>query len=103
MGQIKNIKLHIVTDIKKHQVFGGRVSKMVHSKVWYSHPRGYGPGSRKCRVCSNQHGIIRKYGLSLCRQCFREYANDIGFKKFKYLVGDVGRLWLMQPRGYLDI
>ena len=61
------------------------VFTMVHSKVWYSHPRTYGPGSRKCRVCSNLHGLIRKYGLNLCRQCFREYAPDIGFKKFKWL------------------
>ncbi|KAJ9591549.1 hypothetical protein L9F63_001903, partial [Diploptera punctata] len=33
------------------------------------------------RSCANGHGLIRKYGLNLCRQCFREYANDIGFKK----------------------
>nr|AAN71113.2 AT28563p [Drosophila melanogaster] len=33
------------------------------------------------RACSNRHGLIRKYGLNICRQCFREYANDIGFKK----------------------
>jgi hypothetical protein len=33
------------------------------------------------RVCSNGHAIIRKYGLNICRQCFREYANDIGFIK----------------------
>lgn len=35
------------------------------------------------RACSNNHGIIRKYGLMLCRQCFREYSKDIGFKKVK--------------------
>ncbi|VDO47940.1 unnamed protein product [Onchocerca flexuosa] len=33
------------------------------------------------RVCSNHHGLIRKYGLNMCRRCFREYASDIGFKK----------------------
>lgn len=33
------------------------------------------------RVCANQWGIIRKYGLNICRQCFREYAKDMGFKK----------------------
>lgn len=33
------------------------------------------------RVCSNQWGLIRKYGLNVCRQCFREYAKDIGFIK----------------------
>lgn len=36
------------------------------------------------RSCSNHHGLIRKYGLNLCRQCFREYANDIGFKKVSF-------------------
>uniref|UniRef100_A0A8C8U6X3 Small ribosomal subunit protein uS14 n=1 Tax=Peromyscus maniculatus bairdii TaxID=230844 RepID=A0A8C8U6X3_PERMB len=38
-------------------------------------------GSRSCRVCSNCHGLIRKYGLNMCRQCFRQYAKDIGFIK----------------------
>ena len=33
------------------------------------------------RVCNNTHGLIRKYGLMICRRCFREYAVDIGFKK----------------------
>ena len=33
------------------------------------------------RACSNHWGLIRKYGLNICRQCFREYAKDIGFTK----------------------
>uniref|UniRef100_A0A914PKH0 Small ribosomal subunit protein uS14 n=1 Tax=Panagrolaimus davidi TaxID=227884 RepID=A0A914PKH0_9BILA len=32
---------------------------------WFSHPRKFGPGSRSCRVCSNHHGLIRKYGLNM--------------------------------------
>ncbi|CAK1583714.1 unnamed protein product [Parnassius mnemosyne] len=59
---------------------------MGHANIWYSHPRRYGQGSRSCRACSNRHGLIRKYGLNICRQCFREYAHDIGFKKVKVLV-----------------
>ena len=35
------------------------------------------------RVCANQWGIIRKYNLNICRQCFREYAKDIGFVKVR--------------------
>jgi ribosomal protein S14 len=35
------------------------------------------------KVCGNQWGIIRKYGLNICRQCFREYAKDMGFKKVR--------------------
>ncbi|KAK9880120.1 hypothetical protein WA026_008635 [Henosepilachna vigintioctopunctata] len=57
------------------------VQKMGFLNLWFSHPRKYGQGSRSCRACSNGHGLIRKYGLNLCRQCFREYAADIGFKK----------------------
>lgn len=33
------------------------------------------------RLCAHQAGIIRKYGLDLCRQCFREKSAAIGFKK----------------------
>ncbi|KAJ2371902.1 40S ribosomal protein S29 [Coemansia sp. RSA 2607] len=54
---------------------------MSHGNIWFSRPRRYGKGSRQCRVCAHQAGLIRKYGLDLCRQCFREYANDIGFTK----------------------
>jgi hypothetical protein len=35
------------------------------------------------RVCGNQGGIIRKYQLNICRQCFREYSKDIGFVKVR--------------------
>ncbi|KIH55088.1 ribosomal protein S14p/S29e [Ancylostoma duodenale] len=38
------------------------------------------------RVCSNHHGLIRKYGLDMCRRCFREYAKDIGFKKVRSFI-----------------
>ena len=34
-------------------------------------------------MCANQWGIIRKYNLNICRQCFREYAKDIGFVKVR--------------------
>ncbi|RTG81744.1 small subunit ribosomal protein S29e [Schistosoma bovis] len=55
---------------------------MGHENIWHSRPKNYGQGSRCCRVCSNRHGLIRKYGLHMCRQCFRQYASVIGFKKF---------------------
>ena len=35
----------------------------------------------RSRICANHWGLIRKYGLNICRQCFREYAKDIGFVK----------------------
>ncbi|OXV05846.1 hypothetical protein Egran_06386 [Elaphomyces granulatus] len=54
---------------------------MSHESVWYSRPRTFGKGSRQCRVCSHRAGLIRKYGLMVCRQCFREKSSDIGFVK----------------------
>lgn len=33
------------------------------------------------RVCTHKAGLIRKYGLNICRQCFREKSQDIGFTK----------------------
>lgn len=33
------------------------------------------------RVCTHKAGLIRKYGLNICRQCFREKSSDIGFTK----------------------
>ncbi|KAF9296814.1 40S ribosomal protein S29, partial [Mortierella antarctica] len=56
---------------------------MAHSNIWNSHPRGYGKGSRECRVCTHPAGLIRKYGLNICRQCFRENSAAIGFTKFE--------------------
>lgn len=37
------------------------------------------------RRCATTRGVIRKYHLMLCRRCFRELSNDIGFKKVLYL------------------
>ncbi|KAF2190013.1 ribosomal protein S14 [Zopfia rhizophila CBS 207.26] len=60
---------------------------MSHESVWYSRPRTYGKGSRACRVCTHKAGLIRKYGLNICRQCFREKSADIGFVKlFTYYI-----------------
>ncbi|XP_061468614.1 small ribosomal subunit protein uS14-like [Rhineura floridana] len=56
-------------------------AEMGHQQLYWSHPRKFGQGSRSCRVCSSRHGLIRKYGLNMCRQCFRQYAKDIGFIK----------------------
>ncbi|GAB1730212.1 hypothetical protein NU195Hw_Modified_219t1 [Hortaea werneckii] len=56
---------------------------MSHESVWYSRPRTYGKGSRSCRVCTHKAGLIRKYGLNICRQCFREKSTDIGFAKVR--------------------
>lgn len=44
--------------------------------------RSCGISLKKCRRCGRQGGHINKYGLNLCRQCFRDIATKIGFKKY---------------------
>ncbi|MEM4389831.1 MAG: 30S ribosomal protein S14 [Candidatus Micrarchaeia archaeon] len=41
-----------------------------------------GKGLRMCRFCGTARGIIRSYGLRICRRCFREVAEQLGFRKF---------------------
>ncbi|MCK5559409.1 MAG: 30S ribosomal protein S14 [Thermoplasmata archaeon] len=35
-----------------------------------------------CIRCGRKRGIIRRFGMHLCRQCFREIAPELGFKKY---------------------
>jgi len=45
-------------------------------------PRKFGKASRECGRCGDHSALVRRYGLNLCRQCFRELAHKIGFKKY---------------------
>ncbi len=45
--------------------------------------RKFGRGSRICRRCGRHGAVIRKYRLGYCRQCMREIAKDLGFKKYR--------------------
>ena len=42
----------------------------------------YGKGIHTCRKCGTHRGVIRKYGISYCRRCFREEAEKLGFRKY---------------------
>ncbi len=44
--------------------------------------RTFGRGANECERCGRMSGLIRRYDLYLCRQCFREVARDLGFKKY---------------------
>ena len=44
--------------------------------------RSCGRSLKKCSRCGRVRGHISKYDLDLCRQCFREIATKIGFKKY---------------------
>jgi len=44
--------------------------------------RSCGKANNKCRRCGRVGAHISKYGIHLCRQCFREHATKIGFKQY---------------------
>ena len=72
-------------DFKK--VFKQLESKPAKLKKFLKHnspkKRSIGIASRKCRKCGRHRGHIRSYGIEMCRQCFREDAKSLGFKKFE--------------------
>lgn len=41
-----------------------------------------GKGTRVCKNCGNARGLIRKYRLHICRRCFREIGEHLGFRKY---------------------
>ncbi|MCF2137512.1 MAG: 30S ribosomal protein S14 [Candidatus Thorarchaeota archaeon] len=45
--------------------------------------RKMGKGSRTCTRCGTHRAIIRSYGLNMCRRCFRETAEKMGFRKYR--------------------
>jgi ribosomal protein S14 len=39
-------------------------------------------GVRECKICGSRKGMIRKYGLGICRRCFKERATNLGWEKY---------------------
>ena len=44
--------------------------------------RKFGIAVKKCERCGRFGAHISSYGLNMCRQCFRDIAVEIGFKKY---------------------
>jgi len=44
--------------------------------------RKFGISAFPCVRCGRFGAHIKCYGLNLCRQCFRENAKELGFKKY---------------------
>jgi small subunit ribosomal protein S14 len=68
------------------KVFKQLETKPVKLKKFLKHSapkdRKYGARKHRCQRCGRVGGHISKYGLRLCRQCFRETALELGFKKY---------------------
>jgi small subunit ribosomal protein S14 len=43
----------------------------------------FGRGAHVCRRCGRKQALVRKYGVFVCRQCFREIAPEMGFVKYE--------------------
>ncbi len=41
----------------------------------------FGKGANRCRFTGTPRGVIRKYGLQICRRTFRLNSQKLGFKK----------------------
>ena len=44
--------------------------------------RTMGIAAKKCERCGRFGAHLSQYNLNLCRQCFREIAEEIGFQKY---------------------
>jgi len=68
------------------KVFKQLISKPAKLAKFIKHnapkKRTFGVTTRPCRRCGRIKGHIRTYGLNLCRQCYRESAKKLGFKKY---------------------
>ncbi len=56
----------------------GKVAK------WKKHntPKKRVGDAKRCIRCGRRKAHVSKYGLHLCRQCFREIALELGFNKY---------------------
>ena len=61
-------------------------AKPVKMKKYIKHnapkKRSCGISLNRCVRCGRIRGHISSYGIHLCRQCFRENAVGLGFKKY---------------------
>lgn len=44
--------------------------------------RKNGIALRRCENCGRLGAHISQYGINMCRQCFRDLAQELGFRKY---------------------
>ncbi len=64
------------------QLKGKPVKKARFLRLSAPKERTHGMAKKRCERCGRTGGHISKYGLNLCRHCFREISTKIGFKKY---------------------
>lgn len=45
--------------------------------------RKFGKNAKRCVLTGSTRGVINKYGLRICRQSFRQHAEELGFKQYR--------------------
>jgi len=68
---------HILNIIKNK---AGKIKK--YNKYNVPKARSCGAATNRCQLCFRVGGHVGKYGVGLCRHCFRDYAQKLGFKKY---------------------
>jgi ribosomal protein S14 len=68
---------HILNVIKNKS---GKIKKYQKHNV--PKERSCGAATNRCQFCLRVGGHVGKYGINLCRHCFRDYAQKLGFKKY---------------------
>jgi len=63
----------------QHFIKGSRLKRLYNIRKTHYDSRG--KRARRCIRCGTMKAVIRKYGLYICRRCFREVYGLLGFKK----------------------
>lgn len=68
------------------KVFKQLRNKPVKLKKFLKHnapkQRKFGVSAKPCKICGRFGAHIQSYDLDVCRQCFRDNATTLGFKKY---------------------
>jgi small subunit ribosomal protein S14 len=65
-----------------NQIKGKPAKVAKYNKYNVPRTRKFGRSVKRCRRCGQTAARTSKYGLNYCRQCIREVAQKIGFKKY---------------------
>ncbi len=73
---------HYTKSLKIYTNKPGKLKKVLRHNSRKERTTGY--ATARCIRCGRMgRGLIRKYGLNICRQCFREVAKEMGWKKLE--------------------
>merc|ERR1711962_1081571 len=102
MGQIKNIKLHIVTDIKICAMYSASTSMRLHGKILQSIKRG-ARGAKKSRVLSSSFVNKRQAHSAVSAESFLNGSSATYVDQVLQCRDSVGprgtqKSWLLVPR-----